>query len=125
MSTCYDDGSGGSSTVTVPFPQGPTTLPTTPTPSASGTVPTWLQNIFTIGAKTGSQIAVQTTVPQGYYQLTTPYGQVMSTAGIPQGTTLSPQGLFSQQGAAGGIGGLMPILLIGGLVLVVMMGARR
>jgi len=55
-------------------------------------------------------------MPQGYYQQTTPYGQIMSTAGIPQGAGL-PQGA----GVPGlSMSGMMPILLIGGLALVMM-----
>ena len=123
MSTCYDDGSGSStdgSSGTVPFPWNVpvTSLPSTSTPSSTsgGGIPPWLQSIFVTGANTAKQVAVQTTMPQGYYQQTTPYGQIMSTAGIPQGAGL-PQGA----GVPGlSMSGMMPILLIGGLALVMM-----
>jgi hypothetical protein len=80
-------------------------------------------DIFKTGSKTASQVAIQQNMPAGYFQQTTPYSTVYSTAGIPQGAGL-PQGAGTGLPAFSS-SEMMPLLLIGGLVLVMMTAGRK
>jgi hypothetical protein len=97
-----------------------TTPATLPSPTSTGfNWQTFLQPLVTAGAQIGKQFAsyanpLYNLAPGTYYQQT-PYGTVVSTAGVP-----------GSVGAALGTTNLMPILLIGGgVLLVAMMAGKR
>lgn len=134
-STCYDTGTTDTSTQTVTFPPGyptGTTLPSTGSPSAGsgGATPpatstpvNWtavIQSIITGTAK-GVQLSQLTNMAPGSFYQQTPQGAIIaSTAGIP-GTSA-----FTNLTSSANLQGMMPILLVGGAVVVLMMmGARR
>jgi hypothetical protein len=121
---CIDDPTidcGDPGTVTLPTTPDPTasvSLPSTGTPTASsgGGIPSWLANIFTGAARTTETIALQQTNPllqKGvYYQ--TPQGAIY--AGNAPATGFVP-GLTT---TTAGLGSMLPILLIGGVLLMFM-----
>jgi hypothetical protein len=124
------DGSGGpiatppitpvDLSVLGPSTLGPTSTPSTNAAAASG-APWWGQPLFnaiTAGLKTGSTIASYQLNPlyqKGTY-VQTPQGGIMATNAPTAGAI---------PGLTTGMGSMMPLLLLGGAVLVFMMMSRR
>lgn len=82
-----------------------------------------LSNLINVAGKT-TQVALSplSALPAGSYYSQTPYGTIVSTGGAATSSAITSNLLNSLTSS---LSGIMPILLIGGGVLVVMMMAKK